>query len=54
MHEKKSKSELWKMIEELQEQISLLQQFLREKNLYSEAEKYVQQRLDEKEELPFN
>ena len=50
---KKTKGELWRKIEELEQKQRILDDFLYEKGLHEEACEYVMQRLEALEELPF-
>lgn len=50
----KTKPELWKHIEALEKQISLMEKFLEENGLLVEATEYVENSLIDLEELPFD
>lgn len=50
---KKTKSELWKTIDELELQLQLLELYLEEKGLLAEARKYVRDGIEDQEDLPF-
>lgn len=51
---KKTKPELWKQIEFLEQKVYLLERFLAEKGLLSDAMEYVEKIVQELEELPFD
>ena len=53
-YEHKTKPELKKRIEELEQRLSLLELFLDNKGLLPEANDYVEDRIFNMEELPFN
>ena len=53
-HERKTKPELWKQIELLEQTLSYMERFLDEKGLYEEALEYISKCISDMEELPFD
>ena len=52
--ERKTKPELWKQIEELEQKLRFMEKFLETKGLLAEAEDYVEKAIQDTEELPFD
>ena len=52
--ERKTKPELWKQIEELEQKLWFMEKFLETKGLLVEAEDYVEKAIQDTEELPFD
>ncbi len=52
--ERKTKPELWKMVEKLEKERLLLERYLMERGLLEEAEQYVENALWDEEDLPFD
>ena len=52
--ERKTKPELWKQIEELEQKLRFMEKFLETKCLFVEAEDYVEKAIQDTEELPFD
>ena len=52
--ERKTKPELWKQIEELEQKLRFMEKFLETKSLLVEAEDYVEKAIQDTEELPFD
>lgn len=52
--ERKTKPELWEEIKHLQKKISTLELFLQEKGILEEAMEYLDEALQDMEELPFD
>lgn len=52
--ERKTKPELWKQIEELEQKLWFMEKFLETKCLFVEAEDYVEKAIQDTEELPFD
>ena len=52
--ERKTKPELWKQIEELEQKLRFIENFLETKGLLLEAEDYVEKAIQDTEELPFD
>ena len=52
--ERKTKPELWKQIEELEQKLWFMEKFLETKGLLVEAEDYVGKAIQDTEELPFD
>ncbi|MDO4475121.1 MAG: hypothetical protein Q4B75_10800 [Eubacteriales bacterium] len=50
----KTKPELWRQIEDLQQRLRLLEDYLIQKGLLNEAEAFVEETLEKMEDLPFN
>lgn len=53
-HAGKTKPELWKEIDFLEQKIMLLEQYLEKNGLLMEATEYVENSMLEREELPFD
>ena len=52
--ERKTKPELWKQIEELEQKLWFMEKFLETKSLLVEAEDYMEKAIQDTEELPFD
>lgn len=52
--ERKTKPELWKQIEELEQKLRFIENFLETKGLLLEAEDYVEKDIQDTDELPFD
>ena len=52
--ERKTKPELWKQIEELEQKLRFIEKFLETKGLLVEAEDYVEKAVQDTDELPFD
>lgn len=52
--ERKTKPELWKQIEELEQKLRFIENFLETKGLLLEAEDYVEKAIQDTDELPFD
>ena len=50
--ERKTKPELWKQIEELEQKLRFIENFLETKGLLLEAEDYVEKDIQDTDELP--
>jgi len=53
-HERKTKPELRKEIDVLEQKVRLLEQYLEKKGLLMEATEYVENSILEREEVPFD
>lgn len=51
---RKTKLELWKQIEELEQKLRLIENFLETKSLLLETEDYVEKAIQDMDELPFD
>ena len=51
---RKTKPELWKQIECLEQRLRFMEQFLEENNLLIEAQEYVENAVQDTEDLPFD
>ena len=52
--ERKTKPELWKLIEELEQKLRFIENFLETKGLLLEVEDYVEKGIQDTDELPFD
>lgn len=52
--ERKTKPELWKQIEELEQKLRFIENFLETKGLLLETEDYVEKDIQDTDELPFD
>ena len=52
--ERKTKPELWKQIEELEQKLRFIENFLETKGLLLEAEDYVEKVIQDTDKLPFD
>lgn len=52
--ERITKPELWKQIHDMEQKIWFMERFLEEKDLLAEATEYVENSIQDLEELPFN
>lgn len=53
-HVHKTKPELWKRIESLEQKLMFIERYLDEKGLLEEATEYVESAIQDMEELPFD
>ena len=52
-YRRKTKPELWKQIEDLEQKLQLMEDYLDSKGLLSEALEYIEKAIESMEELPF-
>ena len=53
-HKRITKPELWKRLHDTEQKLQFMERFLEEKGLLAEAIEYVENAIQDLEELPFN
>lgn len=53
-HKRITKPGLWKQIHDMEQKLCFMERFLEEKGLLAEAKEYVENAIQDLEELPFN